>query len=259
VVLYEMLTGRRAFEGATHTDIAAAVLAKDPPPLTGGAPPVLAQLVLRCLEKRSEDRFSSARDLAFALEAVSGSGAAVSAPTTGPRVVISRSRLWIGVAAVVVLLVAGGIFITLYNSRGNKSAPKPFEHVKVTRLTHGGTAQLWQGFAFSRAALSPDGRYVAYFRNDDRGRAGLWLQNLATSSAVQILPASEDRPVDPVYSPDGNYVYYLVCPKGLLSQLYRVPVLGGAPEPMPIQDIDTPVTFSPDGKQVAFVRGVQGL
>lgn len=66
-VLYEMLSGRRAFEGATATDVAAAILKEDPPPLPTSVPQALAGLVKRCLEKHPPDRFSSARDLAFML------------------------------------------------------------------------------------------------------------------------------------------------------------------------------------------------
>jgi serine/threonine protein kinase/tetratricopeptide (TPR) repeat protein len=68
-VLYEMLAGRRAFEGATATDVAAAILREDPQPLPAGIPPALARLVKRCLEKHPQDRFSSAQDLAFTLAA----------------------------------------------------------------------------------------------------------------------------------------------------------------------------------------------
>lgn len=72
-VLYEMVSGRRAFTGETYTDVSAAILRDDPADLMGlapKAPPALAQIVKRCIEKRTQDRFSSALDLAFALEAI---------------------------------------------------------------------------------------------------------------------------------------------------------------------------------------------
>jgi serine/threonine protein kinase/tetratricopeptide (TPR) repeat protein len=108
-VLHEMLSGKRAFEGATHTDIAAAILAMDPPPLTTGVAPALAQLTRRCLEKRPEERFSTAHDLAFALEAVSSSGAAISATGPGRTVERPRGRALVAGAVAVLLLVAAAL------------------------------------------------------------------------------------------------------------------------------------------------------
>ncbi len=94
-VLYEMLSGRRAFQGETPADTMSAILSKDPPPLSGSGrevPAVVQGILSRCLEKRPEDRFSSAHDLALALEAVSGVGPLVPAPMAGvgkkPRIVV---------------------------------------------------------------------------------------------------------------------------------------------------------------------------
>ncbi|MGA9752714.1 MAG: serine/threonine-protein kinase [Acidobacteriota bacterium] len=117
-VLYEMLSDRRAFTGQTQTDVAAAVLRDDPPDLLTLAPktsPVLAQIVKRCLEKRPGDRFSSAHDLAFALETLSGSGPALpSGPVERPggpgRFSMTWGKAALGLAAVVLLgLLAGWV------------------------------------------------------------------------------------------------------------------------------------------------------
>ncbi len=111
-VLYEMVSGQKAFSGDSLADLASAILHEDPPDLSNCAPrtpPALVHLVRRCLEKRPEERFSSARDLAFALEAVSGS-----------QVPVLRGRGWLrsrrvgrwvaGAAAGVAMVVAGGAF-----------------------------------------------------------------------------------------------------------------------------------------------------
>jgi TolB-like protein len=79
-VLYEMTSGERAFAGTTPTDVVAAILKEDPPPLPRNVPPALDRIVRQCLEKRPEDRFSSAHDLALALQAVSGEGSSLSIP-----------------------------------------------------------------------------------------------------------------------------------------------------------------------------------
>ncbi len=73
-VLYEALAGRRAFQGETHADVLAAILARDPDPLPPAIPPALVSTVRQCLEKRAEDRISSAHDVVLALQAVSTSG-----------------------------------------------------------------------------------------------------------------------------------------------------------------------------------------
>ena len=69
VVLYEMLAGVRPFSGDSHADLVASILTRDPPPLPGSVPRAVQGVVSRCLEKRPEDRFSTARDVAYALEA----------------------------------------------------------------------------------------------------------------------------------------------------------------------------------------------
>jgi len=247
VVLYEMLSGNRAFEGDTAADTQAAILTKDPSPLPPITPASLDRVVRRCIEKRPEDRFSSAHDLAFALEAVSGSGAAISTPAAGVQVTLPRPRhLVAGAAAAVLVLLAVAVVTAVYTGRGKKKASLPFEHVKVTRVTGDGRAG-------NGAAISPDGRYVAYVQYDSQGRGGLWVQQVATSSAVRLVATSGLR--GPSFSRDGNYVYYLSRVAGRdLRQLHRVPSIGGTPEPQPIEDLETPVTFSPDGKQLAFVR-----
>ena len=102
---------------------------------------------------------------------------------------------------------------------------RPFEHFKVSRLTQDGRAG-------RGAAISPDGRYVAYFVGDDKGRMGLWVQQVATSSAVQVVPPTEGVICNARFSPDGNYVYYCSYPPTRnSSRLYRVAVLGGVQEP----------------------------
>src|SRR5712691_13141300 len=114
-IVYEMLSGRRAFDGATPADLLSAILTSEPPEIAaknGAVPAVLERVVRRCLEKDPEERFQSARDVAFALEAVSGpstgSGAYDSAGAPVPGLEAGRGRRWIvaGGAAVLIGLVA---------------------------------------------------------------------------------------------------------------------------------------------------------
>lgn len=122
VVLYEMLSGRRAFRGATTSDVLAAILTRDPEPLPSVTPVVLDRIVSRCLERRPEERFSSARDLAFALEASSGSRPLVAEPT--PTSSRRRRALWLVPAgASVVLLALAGLAIWKLAGRGGARLP----------------------------------------------------------------------------------------------------------------------------------------
>jgi len=88
-VLYEMLSGKRAFTGATFTDVMAAILKEDPPPLPKNVLPGIDRVVRQCLEKLAEDRFQSAHDLALALQASSGTS-----PSGGASPVLSAARGW---------------------------------------------------------------------------------------------------------------------------------------------------------------------
>ena len=126
----------------------------------------------------------------------------------------------------------------------------PLEVMRITRLTFTGHVK--------DAAISPDGKYVA-FVNLDRGARSVWVYQTATGSTMQVVPGDIGfwpRGARLTFSLDGNYVYYenLDSAQGTgLYGLYRVPMVGGTPRKL-ISDIDSAVTFSPDGKRLAFMR-----
>jgi serine/threonine protein kinase/tetratricopeptide (TPR) repeat protein len=134
-VLYEMLAGRKAFTGDTATDVAAAILKEDPPDLSKLAPkvpPVLAQLVGRCLEKHPEARFSSAHDLALALEAVSGFETAALVRGKSEDVQRPHWQLWaLGAAAAVVLIAIVGGVVFERRPANPKTAPATTQKIVV--------------------------------------------------------------------------------------------------------------------------------
>ncbi|MEI6669873.1 MAG: protein kinase [Acidobacteriota bacterium] len=147
-VLYEMLAGRRAFHGATPADTASAILKEDPPDIsaaTTGSLPTLQRIVQHCLEKKPAERFQSARDVAFALQAfstASGTSTAATAGAASPRFRLSAWMWTLGAAAAAVITA-----LVLYHPR---AAPHEF-----TRLTYRlGTV--------IRARFSPDGETVVY-------------------------------------------------------------------------------------------------
>src|SRR5262249_3841626 len=126
-----------------------------------------------------------------------------------------------------------------------------FDRIKLTRLTNSGRVGL--------TAVSPDAKYVAHVGFETGSRQGLWLRQIATNSNVQIVAPDAVRYDGVSFSPDGNFVYYVVYPTTQsFSTVYQVPVLGGTPRHI-IDDVDTPLSFSPDAKQFAFIRGYQRL
>jgi Tol biopolymer transport system component len=147
--------------------------------------------------------------------------------------------------AVLASLLAGGIWLTRnYTDTRATAAP-----VQITKLTSTGRA--------ITPAISPDGKYVTYV-TDELGKQSLWIRQTETLSTQQILPPADVSFQGLTFSPDGNYLYYVAykMPKHM-GVLYRVPILGGTSQKI-LEDVDTAVTFAPDGRRLAFVRQYPG-
>jgi eukaryotic-like serine/threonine-protein kinase len=146
-VLYEALSGRRAFRGDSSVETMSAILKADVPEISGATTPVspaVDRIVRRCLEKEPEQRFQSAKDLAFALEAVSGS----TQTSPAPRVVAAQTRKWLPLAgALGLLVVAGAAYLA-----GTRHGAEP---ATLQRLT-------FQRGYVSGARFLPDGQNVVY-------------------------------------------------------------------------------------------------
>src|SRR5207237_3005810 len=117
--------------------------------------------------------------------------------------------------------------------------------MNIARLTSTGKAR--------NAAISPDGKYVVHVV-DDGEQQSLWMRQVSTSSNVQISPPANLIYHNLTFSPHGDYLYYVAWDKKTPFTLHQMPVLGGASRKL-VTDIDSVVTFSPDGKQFAFLRG----
>jgi len=267
VLIFEMATGERPFKGDTQLSVLSAILKDTPSSVTDvkrDLPRDLSRIVQRCLAKDPEDRYQSAKDLRndlralrddlasgdLAVKSVSGAASPVAAPVRSTAsVAIWRQPAVLAIAAIALI----GIAYFAWRSGDAvpvKTAAAPFASIGLTRLTTTGTAGL--------AALSGDGRYAAYVVSEGR-QASLWLRQVTTSSNVQIVPPAAAIYDGVVFSPDGNYVYYVVYPAGEnLGSLFQVPVLGGGARKI-IEDIDTAPSFAPDGKQFAFLRGLPDL
>jgi serine/threonine protein kinase/Tol biopolymer transport system component len=272
-VIYQMATGLLPFTGSTSAVIFNAILERDPTPVTQlnpALPPKLQESIDKLLEKDRDLRYQSAADLRGDLKRLkrdsesthiaarahgatgvhprpaSSSVLPAAAPSGSAAVAAAREhKFGAGVAtlvAVAVLAAAGyGIYAFL-----NRSRPMPFQNISITKVTDTGKA--------SQVAISPDGKYVLNVV-DEGGKQSLWLRNLPTNSNTQVVAPAEVYYRHLRFSPDGNYLYFIRTEPGSdeLEYLYRAPLLGGTPEKL-VTDIDSNITFSPDGKRFAFLR-----
>lgn len=171
------------------------------------------------------------------------SGAHAADAPAAPRVQPTRLHLPVIAAAVVATLV--GIFIWQLFDRRAASSPGAFHDMRMTRMTATGKAR--------RPAISPDGRYVAHVV-EEAGRQSIWVRQVAALSGVAIVAPDDVDYEGLTFTRDGNYVSYVVYPKPKhYGALYQTPVLGGTPRKL-IDDIDTAVSYSPDGRHLAFLR-----
>jgi Tol biopolymer transport system component len=185
--------------------------------------------------------------------------AAVTGPITGSSAEYifqefkqHRIAALITVAALLVVL-AGGSFL-LYRAfsfaRGTDQMVTQFHSIKVGKLTTTGKATV--------AGISPDGKYAVHAVAAS-GKQSLWVRQVAATSLIQLIPPDEVEYQGITFSNDGNYIFYVVHNKdNPIRELHQMPVLGGTPRKI-IVDIDSPVTFSPDGNQLAFVRRYSSL
>jgi serine/threonine protein kinase len=238
VVLYEMLAGRRAFERTTGAETMTAILREDAASLSSvreGIPLALERVVDHCLEKRPDDRFQSARDLAFALGASSGSGR--TAATTSPDAVPRRRSSPAAIATGALLLGAFGGALGYRQLASRTVAAQPPTARYLT----------YSGRDFS-PATSPDGHSIA-FRSDRDGRGRIWLKQLATGTEVALT----EGPLDdmPQFSPDGSTVLFTRKAGARLS-LFRAPLLGGGTRRVVDDAMDG--AWSPDGRQIVYVH-----
>ncbi len=234
-VLYEMLTGRRPFKRDTAAETMTAILKEDPPELlsaSGLLPAGLERIVRHCLEKQPAERFQSARDLAFDLEAAFGSGA--SGPT-GPAAAAARASRWWPLAAGLALLAAG-FGVGRLGRNGPRSGSTSTLFTQITDLP---------GLE-SHPSLSPDGRSLLYV-GDARGNDDIYLLRIGGRKPINL---TEDSPVDdgaPAFSPDGSQIAFRSERAG-----GGIFVMGATGESVRrVTDYGYDPAWSPDGQQLA--------
>ncbi|MFN2482222.1 MAG: protein kinase [Pyrinomonadaceae bacterium] len=245
-VLYEMLTGKRAFRGDTAIETLNAILKEDPPEFSSvsnrALPPALESVVSHCLEKKPERRFQSASDVAFALEALSAHSGSNSttiishAPTARA---MNRERLiWIGVSSLLFLAAAALAFIHFSRAQ------------TATRTVRLSLATPERATSPARVTVSPDGARVVFVARSAEGKRVLWVRPL-DALAAQPLAGTDDA-VAPFWSPDSRSVGFFANGK-----LLKVDAAGGRPQALCDAGENRGGAWSRDG--VILFGGVEGL
>jgi Tol biopolymer transport system component len=264
-VLYEMVTGHRAFEGKSRLSIASAILEKEPAPITTTkplAPTALDHAIRNCLAKDPNDRWQTARDLSHELKWIAEAGSRAGAPAvTGRGSRAMRERIAWATAAAVLLgaLVAVSVAFHL-----KKDAPSA---TNVRAMIPPPADNQFGAFAWNRflPALSPDGKQLVVPVMDTKGKLMLWLRGLNDPGQGRILAGTDDGAF-PFWSPDSRSIGFFTPGKlkridiegdlvqvladvtgfprggtwgssgiilytpGVSSELYQVPASGGTPK-----------------------------
>jgi Tol biopolymer transport system component len=202
-VLYETLTGKRAFEGQSAASVIAAILEREPPSIAAIAPPALDRVLSRCFAKDPEQRWQSARDLRAAVALAMGPRA----PAPTPR---AKPFLWIAATAVVAI-VAGAALWTHWRE------PVPEDRALQFHVNLPAGAEFV--LASAGNAISPDGRTIAFVAVSG-GIAKLWFQSLDSLTARE-LPGTEGT-TNPFWSPDSRFMGFFANGK-----LKRIDASGG--------------------------------
>ena len=280
LVLYEMGTGRAAFNGNTSAVIFDAILNRSPEApsaLNPNLPLKLEEIIGKSIEKDRDLRYQTAAELRGDLKRLkrdtdssrtisgtsrtwpaaggppvsAGSGSASTAapaqPASASAISLNAAKpqwsVWLRRSAVLVALAAA-VFLFIHERNG-RNAISSFAQMTITPVSSSGHTY--------GAAISPDGKWLAYL-SDEHVNPSIWVRQLGTGSTAQVVPPSSGNFKGLTFSPDGNYVYFVKNETGIgLGKLYQVPSLGGTPREL-IVDVDSSVSFSPDGTQIVFVR-----
>jgi eukaryotic-like serine/threonine-protein kinase len=236
-ILYEMLTGKRAFQKPTSAETMSAILNEDPPgisQLVQSTPPALQRIVHRCLEKNPEQRFQSASDLGFALEALSDSGSASLSAVAQQ----SSRRIYAWLGAVLALVISALAIVFWRSIR----APRPMLTPSLTRLT-------WDSGLTTDPALSPDGKLLAYASDrSGEGHLDIYVQQVGGGEPLRLTEGPGDNR-EPAFSPDGTTIAFDSADGGI----DLVSTLGGTPRKLVTEGHGA--QFSPDGRWIAYWAG----
>ena len=229
IILYEMLSGKLAFERTTSVETMSAILRDEPPDLPAGIQPAVAQIVLRCLEKEPARRFQSAADLAFALR---GAAAPSSASGAAPRLQAPRRRYVLSAAVIVLsLLLACAVFAVFAMPRG-----ADLDRYRFKPLAS-------ESRYLDTPVWSPDGKSIAYVREVINAPNEVMVRDL--DSLVPVVLARADAK-SVFWSADGTRLNYVTW-----NGVWSMSRAGGTPTLLLKGDYED-ATLSPDGKSLVL-------
>ena len=254
-VLYEAATRARPFVAETAVETMHKILNEKPPPVeerNPGVPAELRRVIRRCLAKSPEQRVQSMKDLAIELREVVDewdtlTTASISGSTISEAPKVSRPN-YVLIGAGLVAVVAVVLAVWALGKKPAAPAPAPFQTMKMATLTTRGDVR--------EASISPDGRYLAYLTGE-AGHSSVRVRQIATGADLEVVPAEDGIFEGLSFTPDGNYLFYRKRRRDApsYSALMQVASMGGASREVAF-DVDSRATFSPDGRSIAFGRGV---
>jgi serine/threonine-protein kinase len=248
-VLFEMLGGRRAFDGETVTDVLGAIVHKEPEidKLPSNVPPPIRRLLERCLQKDPKRRLQSIGDARVALEEWLERPEAPEAQTT-PIAPARTWKRWQPWAAALVAAVLGTVLgMTVLRPAGENAEPQRRLEVAV------GGRSFFSGLG-SSVVVSPDGRYLVTVVGDGSATE-LWLRPFDRLEGTRLVSGSGiETPYQPFFSPDGDWIGY-VTPQ----TLKKVPITGGAPITLAPLQRSRGASWGPDDTIVVATTASSGL
>jgi Tol biopolymer transport system component len=235
-VLYQMVSGRRAFEKGSNISTLSAVIEQEPRPLPSGVPRDLERVIARCLRKDPERRFQHMDDVRVALlelKEESDSGR-LSEVATGPA--RKRARLWVTVAVLVLALLGGGLWLI------ERRTPPPPQQSLMPVTTYPGRQ--------INPSFSPDGKQIAFSWDGEKGdKFSIYVKLLGETNALR-LTTSPTGDYNPAWSPDGKRIAFRRI--GSNGGIYTVSALGGPERKLSDLVTSSQMSWSPDGKWLAI-------
>jgi len=302
VVIFQMITGHLPFEGSSNSDVIAAILGKEPPPLARYArevPEALEWIVTKALVKDRDERYQSAKELSVDLRRIkqrldaqaeiqrssspesphvtssspdaatliaargasrspltqTGTVSTAPAVSSAEYIVKEIKRHGLAITAIIVIVLGAvvGVGVLIYKYVGANRLTTAPAALKFTRLTSGG--KIGNEDISGAVSISADGKFVVFATINDHGQVTFYLRQVSTNSSVKIFgPTESTYGSGTTFSPNGEFVYLVNADKTTPDgALIRVSVIGGAVQKI-LEGIWSSISFSPDGKQIAYVR-----
>jgi Tol biopolymer transport system component/predicted Ser/Thr protein kinase len=253
IVLYEMLTGAKAFKGKSHASLMASILEHQPQAMTAiqqSIPLALERIVERCIRKAPEDRWQNARDLVFQLKWMAEGGPAVptSTPVAAESAPQSKARELVAWSLAVLAVFALGVVVW----RSSRVVPVEAPAVEFSIAPPQDAAFAPVGAPIAPLpAISPDGRYVAFVASKSGGVPRIWIRALGSSDAREI--AGTDGGFLPFWSPDSRQIGFLAG-----GEIKRIDREGGSPLTIVKNAVDAGATWGRDGT-ILFMPRTGGI